>query len=152
MTTNAQIRTAWNTYIWQNATIQAITDRIYDYDITVESAKEAAKLRYNQKINFFLYLVMRQSRPMIMGQHEQTFTVQVRYFKEMNVGGSHWNDVVDAFSTIDDLVISALTSTWNNTVDYYRTQDSPPALSLVTIEETSVWQGIFEYRGVKLIG
>lgn len=152
MTTNAQIRTAWNTYIWQNATIQAITDRIYDYDITVESAKEAAKLRYNQKINFFLYLVMRHTRPMIMGQQEQVCTVQIRYFKEFDVGGTHWKDVVDSLQAVDDLVISALTSTWNNTVDYYRTQESPPTISLVTIEETSCWQGIFEYRGVKLIG
>ena len=152
MSTVAQIRTAFSTYVFTNASITVLTDKIYDYDITLESTKEYSKLRYRTEINFLTYLVTRAQKPLIMGQFEQTFTVRIRYGKQADVAGSVFKAVSDVFETIQDLVQNQLGSTWNNSVDYYRVQNGPPNMEQQEIENLPVWVGTYEFLGYRYTG
>lgn len=151
MTTSALVRAAWNTKIWTNATITALTAKIYDYDITTNSTKETAKFYHNQEINFITYLVNRTQRIRLMNQIEQRFSVEIRAYKKADTDGVNYNALITQFETIDALVISQLTTTWNSTMDYYTIQDSPPEISQITLEGIPVWLGKYTYTGIKNI-
>lgn len=149
MTTSAQVRTAWSDNIWDHTTIQALTTKIYDYDITTESTKEFTKLREDQQINCFTYVVSRAERILILNQTEHTFTVRIRYYRQADIPGVNFNDLITAFETISGLVVSELTSSWDGTVDFYRVQPEPPQISLIQMEGQPVWVGDFRYFGFK---
>lgn len=89
---------------------------------------------------------------MIMNQTEQMFTVQVRYHKQADVAGNVYKEVSDFFETVQDLVISQLTSSWTNTVDYYRTQNGPPKIVQNSIENLPVWVGTYDFIGYRYTG
>lgn len=152
MTTAAQVRSAWLTNIFQNASITALTDKIYDYDVTLETTKEFSKLRYRQEINFMLYLVTVAQRVMMMGQYEQAFTVEIRYGKQADVAGTVFKAVADVFETIQTLVQTNLTGSWGSTVDYYRIQNGPPNIVQQEIENIPIWIGTLKYTGFKYTG
>lgn len=151
MTTAAQIRSAWSTKIWTHATVTAITTKIYDFDLKIESTKEAGRLRFNQEINFFTYLVTSKERLRLMGQREQEFAVEVSYYKRADVDGSNFNDIMNVLETITGLVRTELTSSWNSTVDYYRHQGEQPTIEQITIDGVAVWLGRFVYLGYKIL-
>lgn len=151
MATSSQIRSAWSSLIFGDSSITALTDKIYDFEILELSTKETARLRFEQEVNFFLYLVSRAQKIRMMSQREQTFTVEVRRYLEADVAGVNYKKVIDDFEALDSLVITALTSTWNNSVDFYRTQDGPLEIRLTEIEGVSVWEGIYKYFGFKNI-
>lgn len=151
MTTSAQVRTAWQTYIWDNVSLTNLTPNIYSYDITTESTKEMSKLRHNQEINFITFIISRAQTIRMMGQIEQRFNVDIRYYKEANITGSNFNAVVDVFETIDSLVVSGLGVRWNSTVDYYQIQENPPNIQKITLENKPVWSGLYQYVGYKNI-
>lgn len=149
MATGLQVRTAWNTSIWSNATIQAITSKIYNYDVTKQSSKEVSKFYLNQEVNFITYLVSRAQRLRIMQQIEQQFIVDIRYYLVADTEGVNYNALLDAFETIDSLVISQLGTTWGGSVDYYELQSEPVAITEIQIENVSVWAGQYKYLGFK---
>lgn len=151
MTTSAQVRSAWNTSVWSHSTLTSLTTKIYNYDVTTESTKEYSKFRESQEINFFTYLVSRAQRIRIMNQYEQIFTVDIRYYRKADVAGANYNTVIDAFETIDTRVVAGLTSSWGSTIDFYRIQDGPPAISQIQMEGVPVWLGIYKYFGYKNI-
>lgn len=151
MTTAAQIRTAWNAKIWTHATVTAITTKIYDFDLKIESTKEAGRLRYNQEINAFTYVVTSAERLRLMGQREQEFSVVVSYYKRADVDGSNYNDIMNVMETITGLVRTELTSSWNSTVDFYRHQPGQPQITEITIDGVPVWLGRYSYLGYKLL-
>lgn len=151
MSTSAEIRAAWDTKIWTNTTITALTTKIYDYDITTQSTKETAKFYYNQEINFITYLVNRTQRIRLMGQVEQKFDVEIRAYKKADTEGVNYNALITQFETIDALIVSQLTGNWNSTVDYYQIQDAVPEVSLITLDGVQVWLGRYTYTGIKNI-
>lgn len=150
--TNATVRAAWAASVFANASITALTDKIYDYDVTLESTKEFSKLRYRQELNFFTYVVTRAERVMIMGQTEQIYTVRVRYTRQADVAGTVYKIVSDAFETIQDLARTALTTTWGSTIDFYRVRNGPPNIVQQTLENLSVWVGELDFMGYKYTG
>lgn len=151
MTTSAQVRAAWDSRIWQHATAQAITDRIFDFDLNLASTKEVARLRKDQEFNFFLYLVSRAERIRPMGQTEQTFNVDVSYYLEVDTEGDNFSAVVDTIETISGLVASQLTTSWNNTVDFYSLQSGPIEVTRETISGVPVWAAKYRFIGFKNI-
>lgn len=145
MTTLAQIRAAWNTKIWTNATVTAITDKIYDYDVTTDSTFEQSKLRYNQEHNAFIYVCSKYERLGMMGTKYEEFEVDVRYYRKADVAGANHKIVLDTFETIIGLVRTELTHTWNSTVGAYRTQSSIPTISQILLEGLPVWLGNYKF-------
>lgn len=149
MTTSAAVRSAWNSSVWQHATVQALTPKIYDYDVTLESTKELSKMLHNQVVNCFTYLVTRAQRLRVMGQVEQTLKVEITYFREYDTAGTAWKACVDAFETIDARVVAGLSGTWGGVVDYYQLQSDAPNISLQQIGGRSVWVAKYTYQGIK---
>ena len=149
MTTIAQIKSAWSAAIWTNATITAMTDKIYAYDITTDSTKEFAKLRYQQQINAFTYEVFLAEQMRIMGQIKQQFDVKVTYYLQADVAGANHALVLSRFETLNGLVRSSLGSSWTSTVDYHQFQEAPVELSQTVLEGFPVWKGIYIYTGFK---
>lgn len=151
MATSTSIRSAWATGIFANSSITAMTDKIYNFEVLELSTKETARLRFEQEINFFIYLTTRAQRIRAMGQIEQVFSVEVRRYLEADVAGLNYTKLIDNFETLDALVLSGLTSTWSNTVDFYKTQEGPPEVQLEEIEGVKVWLLTYRYFGFKNI-
>lgn len=145
MTTLAQVRSAWDTSIWSHASILAITDKIYDYDVTIDSTFELYKLRYNQEVNAFVYVVSKYERLGFGGTKYEEFEVNVRYYRKADVAGANHKAVYDAYETLIALVRTSLTHTWGGTVGAYRNQDSPPQISQITLEGVPVWLGTYKF-------
>ena len=156
MSTAAQVRAAWLDNIWTHATVQAYTTKIYDYDITSRSQKEAAKFRHNTSINFLTYITTRGHEMKELGSIGATsalvhfnFQVEIRYYLEADSDGEGFNAVIDRLGTIDGLVVSQLGKTWDSTVDFYRPQQEPPTINLIELDGRPVWLGVYRYFALK---
>ena len=152
MSTSAQVQAAWLAAIWQNATMLAITDKMYGFDITTVSEKETARLSYQGKINYFQYLVKRATK--VTGTNSQalyTFTVDVTYTRAHDVKGDSWTAVRDAFETLTGLVRSSLGATWTQTVDFWREQEGPPDIVQLDFDDDPVWRGSYRFTGYQQI-
>lgn len=156
MSTSAQVEAAWKTNIFDNATIQAITDKAYPYEITETSESEVAKLFEETEINFFQYLVGRGQKyaasaglagPVIL----YDYTIEVTYIRESEPSGANWTAVRDAFDTIFQLVVSNLGSDWAETVDGSSPQVGTARITSDVIDERPVWRGVFIYSGFKQV-
>jgi hypothetical protein len=154
--TSADVRAAWKTSVWDSATIQAFTKKIYLYDVSVDSAFNVAELYYGSQsavptINFFLCLVTRRQEPQIMNNTRYTFRVEVQYYlQQEEISSSTYNTLVDRLEAVDDLVRTGLTGTWSDTVDYYD-GGTPQGIQVVTIDNKACWRGGFVYVGTKTV-
>lgn len=151
MSTAAQVRAAWLDNIWNHATVQAYTTKIYDYDITARSQKEAAKFYHNTSINFFSYITTRGHEVKEMGGSSLSaiahfnYQVEIRAYLQADTDGSNFSAVIDRLGTIDGLVVTQLGKTWDSTVDFYRPQQEPPTLNLIELDGRPVWLGVYRY-------
>lgn len=151
MTTSADIRTAWATFVWTAASITALTTNIYDYaaaDLAAESETDNAKLLENQVYNFFQYKIEKLWDYQLTGQVFNQFRVRVEYFKQASVTGS-FNAVEDAFETVHTAMRANLGDNWNSTIDGFTVQTEPANIMLVKLQGVPVWRGAFTYIGFK---
>jgi hypothetical protein len=154
VSSSSDVRTAWESKIWLTSTVKDMTKKVFPYDVTVDSAFDVAELYYAEpseipKINFFLSLVTRRQAPQIMGNIRYTFQVNVQYYlQQEDISSSTYNTLVDRLETVDDLVRTSLTGTWNGTVDYYD-GGTPQPVSVVTIDDKKCWRGEIVYIATK---
>lgn len=156
MSTAAQVEAAWKTNIFDNATIQTITDKAYPYEITETSESEVARLFEDTEINFFQYLVGRGQRyGASAGSAGQIvlydYTIEISYFRESEPSGANWTAVRDAFDTIFSLHLTTLGSTWSGTVDGSSPQEGTARISKDSIDERPVWRGVYIYSAFKQV-
>jgi hypothetical protein len=154
MSTTAQVRSAWKTNVFDHSTIQALTTKIYDYDV-VETAgistAHDAKLYEAQVYNFIQYRVTKTRRFDLTLKMLITFPVTVQYYKEVDLAGANYNGVEDAIETIFNRVRTGLSDTWAATVDYWRVTDAPPDIVILRVNDRPVWRGQYQFIGVKEI-
>jgi hypothetical protein len=156
MSTSKDVREAWSDKVWVHKDVQGMTSRVFLYDVSVDSAFNVAELYYGASgrmpsINFFLCLVRRQHEPLIMGNTRYTFQVQVQYYLQQEESSSNtYNTLVDRLETVDTLVRTELTGSWDNTVDFYN-GGTPQDISVVTIDDKACWRGGFTYLGTKTV-
>lgn len=154
MSTSATVRAAWDLCVWQQATIQAITSKIYDYDaagLASESITHNDKLLLNQEYNFIQYRVAKTWEYQIGGQARNEYRVTIEYYKQADIAGVHFNDIEDAFQTIHDTVVAQLGGNWNVTVDGYGLQNTPINIGLLRIQNVPVWKGTFTFVGFQTV-
>lgn len=151
MTTLAQVREAWRTDVFEQSTILSLTPQTYNYELNLESTLEVTKLRYEGRINAFQYITNRALRLRLSNQTEQRFEVSIEYFLEADTTGEAYNDVLEAFETIDTAVRANLGSNWNSLVEYYQAQTDVIQINQRTIENIAVWVGSYRYLGFKNI-
>lgn len=154
MSSSSDVRSAWQTKVWDNSSVLEMTEKIYLYDVTVDSSFNVANLYYAPpsqmpKINFFLCNINRRQQPQIMGNILYTFQVSVQYYlQQEDVSSNTYNTLIDRLETVDDLVRTSLTGTWNSTVDYYE-GGTPQPVTVVTIDDKKCWRGEIIYLGTK---
>jgi hypothetical protein len=149
MTTSAQVRTAWQTHVWDSATVSALTDKVYLYDVSQDSQFDAAKLYYDAAVNFFLCLVQRRQELGMSGQVDQTFEVRVTYhLQQTDQPESTYNALLDRLEAVDDLVRTALGGRWQGTVDYWQ-GGTPDRVTRVEVDGRQCWRGGYTYLGFK---
>lgn len=151
MSTISEVRTAWESLVWDNATTQTYTSKIYGYPIDVESELDAEKLYYDQKINFFTYTVTRSSAPRLSATRELRFQVVILYFlQQEDEKDNKLATLENRLDAIDTLVYSTLGTDWNGTFDHYLESESIPADSVV-VDGRRCWRGGFSYNAIKTI-
>ncbi len=149
MTTLEQVRTAWDTAVWQHESIQAITDKILTADLNLSAMREVTAMSFQQKINAFMCLVSVSDELRIMQQRRRTFTVDARYYLEIDLRGERYNAALDAMDILLGLVRTELGGRWSNTVDYVRYQTSPIDMSRVVIAGKPCWVAKYKFLGFK---
>lgn len=157
MTTSAQIRTNWNTYVFQNADILAITGKAYPYEVTEESEKEVADAYDSANINFFEYVVSNSETSVNQigggygNSREQRFLVEVRYTKYAGTDGAAFNAVTDALETLLDTVREDLGATWQGLVDYVESPISIEPPQPATFNATPCFRAVARFSALKQI-
>lgn len=151
MSTISQVRAAWDSLIWDSTTVQGYTSKIYGYPIDIESEADAEKLYYNQRINFFTYVVTRESTPRLSATRELRFQVTLLYhLQQEDERDNTLSTLEDRLDAIDTMVYSTLGTSWNNTVDHYLESTSIPAEAVV-IDGRRCWRGGFAYSAIKTV-
>lgn len=150
------IESAWTTDVWNNAYVQALTTKIYQYPVTTDSEFEIAKLYYNQEINFFEVLTGGFIRYLASaGQiglvYRFNITVEINYYRELDTDGTNFTAVREAFLGIFDLVSFLLGQTWNDNVDLWSPEEAIPTIVEVKINNKKCWKGTTRYFAEKII-
>lgn len=150
-TTIQNVKDAWNSAIFEHGSIQALTTKIYDYDVLVESEKENSKLYFAQEINFCVYRVERSPMQyqITRGRHYD-FNVTISYYKEYSAGADNQDSVSDFFETLDGLVTSELGISWDGVVTYMNPQKDPIKLENLELDKKTIWKGQVQYTGRKI--
>lgn len=154
MSTSAQVQAAWKTGVFDNATIQAITENAFGYEISDESEFESARLFEDTEINFFQYLIGRgQRHAASIAYAGQTviydYVVEITYILEADPQGANWTIVRDAFDTLWSVYASNLGSTWSSTVDGSAPQAGTPQITRATLDNRPIWRGVYQFTGYK---
>jgi oxygen-independent coproporphyrinogen-3 oxidase len=59
---SSDVRAAWATHVWADATVLAITPRAFAYPVLTDNQLDVSTLYHNQQINFFTYVLTRDFR------------------------------------------------------------------------------------------
>jgi hypothetical protein len=123
------IRTLVNTEIMAHASITAITDRAFDYDPLALTAKNINNLKYDQRINFFSFQVLRSidlDATSLNGNVGYGYSVEClfNYILEANQPQESYNQVIDRIEILDNLIISELGTRWSNNFNIARQSNS----------------------------
>lgn len=154
MSTSAQVRTAWSTYVLQHASAQAFTTQMHLFEINDQSEHALELIRYNTEINFVQCLIARAQRSGETSRPAGTsvqydYTVEVRYTREAEPSGANWTAVIDFFDTLQSLVLTQLGNSWQNTVDMYAPQEGVPSIEEIVFDNTKAWQGRYTWAATK---
>ena len=143
MSTAAQVRTAWQTNVFDHATVTAITSNAVTAEFKELTRKHLEGLIENQEINFFNYLVSRTpQQDQISGAALvlYLYEVEVNYYRESKPDRTNYVTALDAFETVGDRVLSGLGSTWGGTVDFHTLPEEQPEVSEVIINNRECWR------------
>ena len=152
MSTTAQVRSAWKTKIFDNATIQAITTNNYDRRMEIQGTTSQLKLlKFEQAYNWMEYTVQRFPNGGAIGQRRFEFVVDVKMHRELEPNSDQHKATLDAMDTLSGLVISELGYTWNNTVDRWLDVAAEPTLDEIDVAGKRIVLVAQEFRAEKYI-
>lgn len=145
MTTNAQVRTAWQTQVFANINAGANS---FPYELWPETRRRRDAGVYNRKVDFWIYSVRHRINNLLMGGEEQHFEVEIVRTLENDTEATAYNLVIDDFNTtLYSLVKTNLGDTWQGTVDYWEPPIDAPKPIQTEYEERSVWEARVTYKG-----
>lgn len=146
----SDVRDSFDT-LFSDATLQAITPKIYDYDILEDSNLDNRKYRYQQKINFFIYNITKSIEKKQFGCEQEIYNAEIKYYLEDKKNGSAQNDIRDAFETVHSKIKTVIGNTWDSSVDFYLTTDDPISVNTIDLGGRQAWVGTYNYQGYKQI-
>lgn len=157
MSTSSEVRSNWNTYVFQNSDILAITDKAYPFEVTQESEAEVSQGFTSSEINFFEYVVTNSETEFNQfgggygNNRQQRFIVEVRYTKYTGTDGSAFNDVIDALETLLDVVREDLGATWQGLVDFVENPITVEQPQQAKFNETDCYRAVARFTAIKQI-
>lgn len=148
MTTNAQIRAAWQTKVFSkiNSGINC-----FDYEFWPMSRVLSDKGFFQKRVDFWLYLVRSKTEFNVMSGEDQIFEVEVRRYLENETDKKNYNVVVDDFQTLMGLIKLYLTDDWNNTVDDWQPPTEGPQPVQELFGEVECWRAQQIFTARKLV-
>lgn len=153
MTSLSDIRTAWDTYVFNRDAILAFTDRVIFFEWSDTSQTSLDDLYFDGYLNFIECVVSKIVRRQVIGgsstDAEIGFRVDLRYTREFDEDGSNHQAVLDFFEKILTQVSSSLGTTWQGNVDFFEYSADDIALTRDLIQETDVWRGTKRFEGIK---
>jgi hypothetical protein len=145
MTTSATIDAAWLAAIWASPTIQAITSKVFQYNIVQDSDTEIAQFYQDGEVNCFIALTTLAARYVGANTTSTEIQVVVDYYRQKDASGAHWTEARDVMETLYALVISALGFTWSGTVAFWQGQEKPPEIAETDIKGVKCWRSRFVF-------
>jgi hypothetical protein len=149
--TQEDVRDLWATAIAQNNTILALTDKIYNRDLSTVALSQDSALRFEQNVNFFNYIVRRWVEAQMGGTYVYHFLVDVFYTHQDKAGIDAYNKVLDGLETVETLVRTEMGSRWDSLMDDYQLQQAPIDISQIDINNVICWRGHQIYTAFKKI-
>lgn len=147
MLASSAIQEVWKEKVFCNSEILSLTNVLIEHEIVEDSHKEISSLRYETKINFFGFRVLRALEVLNMGKYRLRFFVDVSYTKWADPEGHNYNDVRDGIEKIQEVVFTELGSTWNGLLASAQPQETPPSISVITIGKESAFKADYSYSG-----
>jgi hypothetical protein len=147
MSTSAEIEAAWNTKVFQHASIAAITTKVLFREYTEDSETEIGQLYFGQEINFFECLVSQVEEFGMLREIQSRAVVEVRYYRQKDTDGTNWTATRDAMELVIAKVRSELTTSWNNTIDFY-TPPTEIAIDEGSIDGFDLWRATAKFQAV----
>lgn len=151
MSTCELVREAWNSNVWRNDIIQALTSKIVDHELRFDSSNQSAAIRHGLEVNYFQYLVTWTQQILVMGQIRRNFEVLVRRVIKAEVNGDSYKRAITDLETVAGLVVSELGGSWSGTVDFYNQQNIPAQVRADTINGEPVWVAEMRFSAFKNI-
>lgn len=137
--------------LFNDSQVEAITENAYAYDFIEDSNLDNRKYRFNNEVNFFIFLVTKSIQAKLSGCEQEIYNVEIKYYLEDNKNGTSANTIRDAFETVHSRIKTVIGSNWDESVDYYLPVENPITMSLVTVGDRPAWLGVFSYQGYKQI-
>lgn len=153
MSLSSDLEVKWETYVFEQADVQAFSEKFYFFDVIEASETEVSRLLFDREINFFQCLIVRAHRQLTTSCVQYDYTVQVSYYrtKSEDPTGANWSAVRDALEQVFDTAYNVLESNMQGTVDYWEPQEGPPSIDSISIGDESVWRGIYIFNATKQI-
>ena len=150
MSTNAAVRSAWQTNVFDN--ISGVNS--YNYAIDPDSGIDLDKAYSSGTINFFQYIVKSHEMPaLIGGRNRVEYTVTITRIIQDDTDGTNFNTLIDDFRDINDNVNDNLGNDWGSTVDltteFPTSDDINPEIT--AWDGKSCWTATVQYRAEKLV-
>lgn len=149
MSTAAAVRTAWNSNVFSNSSVTAITDKVFSRRMDTEG--EFARLRYGQEFNWIEYIVQRSPIGGQIGARRWEYQVEVVVNRELDPNSTNYIAALDAHETIASLVISELGSTWGATIDRWIDVSDLPSRDEIEVNGKRVVSVTQIYKAEKYI-
>ncbi len=157
MSSSSAVASAWNLFVFENATIQAITSKIYAFEVDKGSEAALAQAMEGQKVNFIEYVVTRTPVAYELGNATEAqfeFLVEIRYTLEQQtvgetIGGTNHIAMRDFYDTLLGVVSSSLGQTWNGTVDYFEYPTEQPQITAEDVASIQCWRSVYRFKGVQ---
>jgi hypothetical protein len=152
--TATQIETEWDRYVWQHVDVRAITEQVLKYEFTDDSERENERLFWKGELNFFEFVVTRTAtRPLIGGNatNLNLYSAEVRYTVRKDPDGVNFRKARDAISTVIDRVHLGLGHSWQDTIDYYESQEAPSEILETQVAGVDAWRTVYRFRAFQLI-
>lgn len=152
--TSKNIRDLFTDKIFNHSTIQNQTAKIFDYDVEITTDNDLTFLRYQQKINFYSFQVLRSINYEITSNNGNAndygydYEILINYFLEAENKRDAYNLVIDRLEALDDLIHSTLGIRWNDNVDLFR-QSQIDLPQIESIQNVECWKMSVLYTGLK---
>lgn len=150
MSTNAAVRSAWQTNVFDNIS----GPNAYNYLIDPDSGADVDKGYASGTINFFTYVVTASEiADQLCGKNRLEFTVTITRFIQDDVSGANHNTLIDDFREIADNVNDNLTDNWAATVDTTTQYPDPADMTpeIATWDGKPCWTATVVYKAEKIV-